>query len=321
MIRLEIPADHPAATRAARAFFNTLLDYSLNDEERHQCGCATKQDHYDAAAGPTLGGDPDYRPESFPGAADDCLTFNADEVFGQEDVVVLPFTPQLAAVNPLVPPAPPLTATNIAANITPEYNALPPAPPAAPAPPAVVPVSGVKLDAEGLPWDRRIHASTKTMRQSDGTWKLIRGVADSLVTKVKAELQLAMGQVPVGASPVVAETIIATVVTPPAPPLPNLDDNDGFPLPPGAPIPAAVIPPAPPVLTLVPPPAPPAPPAADPFPEFVQFCTGNQQSGKLKYDDIVSTCQKYGITQLPMLNARHDLIPTIRAELESLCQP
>lgn len=43
------------------------------------------------------------------------------------------------------------------------------------------------VDAEGMPWDERIHASTKSV-VANGTWKLKRGVDQSLVAQVKAEL-------------------------------------------------------------------------------------------------------------------------------------
>ena len=261
-----------------------------------------------------------YKPESFPGAHDDSFTFPASVLL--PGVVPMPPVNTAGAFGLPVPPTPGSIVTT-PADLTgmiptePPFTglAMPPAPP-------VTPISGVKLDSEGLPWDRRINASTKTLRQSDNTWKLIRGVADSLVAQVKAELRVAMGQQTAPTAPAPADASQITLATlPPSPPapLPNLDDGDDFPPPPGAAIPAAITPPAP-VLTLVPP-LPPAPPADDPYLPFVQFCTSNQQSGKLEYAAIVSTCQKYGITQLPMLNARHDLIPTIRAELEALCKP
>src|SRR6478752_3491551 len=57
---------------------------------------------------------------------------------------------------------------------------------------------GVTLDKNGLPWDGRIHASTKTTNK-DGSWKALRGVSTDLVTQVEAQLraQLAQG----GAAP------------------------------------------------------------------------------------------------------------------------
>jgi len=43
------------------------------------------------------------------------------------------------------------------------------------------------LDSEGIPWDKRIHASSKK-QNADGRWKAKRGVELSLVDQVKAEL-------------------------------------------------------------------------------------------------------------------------------------
>jgi len=51
---------------------------------------------------------------------------------------------------------------------------------------------GVVLDAEGLPWDARIHSDSRKMLKKEGTWKLTRGVAPALVASVKAELRAAM---------------------------------------------------------------------------------------------------------------------------------
>jgi len=44
------------------------------------------------------------------------------------------------------------------------------------------------LDAEGTPWDERIHAGTKTM-SAKGIWKKKRGVDDEVFDAVMAELQ------------------------------------------------------------------------------------------------------------------------------------
>lgn len=45
----------------------------------------------------------------------------------------------------------------------------------------------VELDSKGMPWDERIHASTKT-QNADGSWKKRRGVNDLTVKEVEAEL-------------------------------------------------------------------------------------------------------------------------------------
>jgi len=44
------------------------------------------------------------------------------------------------------------------------------------------------LDSRGLPWDKRIHASTKT-KKKDGGWKNKKGVEASLITTVENELK------------------------------------------------------------------------------------------------------------------------------------
>lgn len=97
-----------------------------------------------------------------------------EEETGKEDT-----TPPAAPASPPPPPAPPAAGT------------APPAPQET--------TDGPELDAEGLPWDSRIHASTRT-RNKDETWRLLRGVDQGLVDQVKAELKAAMSA-PVPASP------------------------------------------------------------------------------------------------------------------------
>lgn len=50
-------------------------------------------------------------------------------------------------------------------------------------------VTNVPVDSEGLPWDGRIHSSSKEKLVKDSTWKLKRGVDKALVEQVKAELR------------------------------------------------------------------------------------------------------------------------------------
>lgn len=58
------------------------------------------------------------------------------------------------------------------------------------------------VDKNGLKWDERIHASTKTTN-ADGTWKKKRGVDDALVASVTAELTA-------GATPTPGATVTPT---------------------------------------------------------------------------------------------------------------
>lgn len=51
--------------------------------------------------------------------------------------------------------------------------------------------AGVELDSAGLPWDARIHASTKT-KKADGTWTQRRGVDKQDVAAIEAQLRNVM---------------------------------------------------------------------------------------------------------------------------------
>ena len=61
---------------------------------------------------------------------------------------------------------------------------------AAPAAPAPTTSGAEELDSAGVPWDERIHASTKS-QNADGTWKKRRGVDPAEVDRVTAELTTA----------------------------------------------------------------------------------------------------------------------------------
>lgn len=76
----------------------------------------------------------------------------------------------------------------------------------APAPPAVeesqtaAPTAGVDTDANGLPWDGRIHSSSQK-KNADGTWRAKRGVDPDTVTGVEAELKGIMSAPATSAAP------------------------------------------------------------------------------------------------------------------------
>ena len=94
---------------------------------------------------------------------DELKTPTPAEVFAQSPIVPLP---------PAVPQAAPKFAdavTQPTAPTVPQHSTL------------------TSVDSEGLPWDARIHASTKTKTQ-DGKWKKARGVDDAYVENIKREL-------------------------------------------------------------------------------------------------------------------------------------
>jgi len=67
------------------------------------------------------------------------------------------------------------------------------------APPMVNLASGVEIDTHGLPWDARIHASTKR-KNADGSWTAKRGVDQAVAASVEAELRALMSAAPAPAA-------------------------------------------------------------------------------------------------------------------------
>lgn len=99
-------------------------------------------------------------------------------------------------------------------------------PDAAPAPapetsPEVAAPTGVELDSEGLPWDARIHSSSRQLLAKTQQWKRKRGVQPVLVTRVVEELRQALGvpapAVEAAPAPAVEAAPAPAVETAPAP--------------------------------------------------------------------------------------------------------
>lgn len=64
--------------------------------------------------------------------------------------------------------------------------------PSAPVPTAVVPsAGGIEIDSKGMPWDTRIHSSTKA-KNADNSWRKRKGVAPQTIEVVEAQLKTAM---------------------------------------------------------------------------------------------------------------------------------
>ncbi len=163
-----------------------------------------------------------------------------------------------------------------------------PEPAAPPAPPAPAPGMAA-TDKQGIPWDPRIHATTKTFN-ADGTWRKKRGIEAATIATVEAELKALMA-IP---SPATA-----------APPAPTI--------------------PAPPAATQAAPP-PPVPPAAGPneaelraaFVALIGKASAAIQSGKLQEHELASTCAFAGVGSLPLLGSRLDLVPQVAAAIDQI---
>lgn len=137
---------------------------------------------------------------------------------------------------------------------------------------------GVEIDTEGLPWDSRIHTRTKT-KTADGHWKKQRGVGGNVVKKIEEELRAAHG------------------ITSPVPSV--------------APEPHVV---------LTPPPPPPFPTQekAPDFADLMTVVTAAITAGRLMREQVVDVLEPYGISALPVVATRPDLIPGIITALKGV---
>lgn len=158
----------------------------------------------------------------------------------------------------------------------------PPAPSAAPAPAAAG--GEVELDVDGRPWDARIHSDAAERKAKTGKWKTRKNLPDGYKEQIEAELR-------------------------------------GVPTAPAAPAPAAT--PAPAAAPSAPSPVAPAAPAPTPttaatmtFPQFVQWAMGHTKAGRCNQTDVQLAVQEAGLTTVPDLSKRIDLIPQVMATLK-----
>lgn len=210
-------------------------------------------------------------------------------------------TPEVAFGPSLVPPPP-------TAYIVPPPPVRSIAEPVAPVAPA-----GVELDKNGLPWDDRIHASSKVF-VADGTWRQRRGVDKAVVAQVEAELRAIMN-------------IPAAVIPPPPPPV---NPTFAAPVPPPPPPPAPVVaitnlPTATPIASIAAPTTPVAPlevvigPEPNAYLNLIQLVT-DVISKKMITRPQVDACIT-GVDpslNLQLLSKRPDLIPQIAANIRTL---
>jgi hypothetical protein len=202
------------------------------------------------------------------------------------------FTPPVMAVGgPLYDAPPPVEDEYVPPEVS-EY---------APAKAFVQPPGGVALiplaalgpdrDADGLPWDGRIHSSSKALLV-DGKWRQRRNTDPAVVAAVTAELRAALGA---PAAPV--EFVRRDIPVPPV----EFVRRD-------IPVPPVELPP--PALAVVPPPPPPVDTAMT-FPEFMKAIT----AARIPPGTVLDACKAVGMPSIPALNQRPDLIPTVAAAL------
>ena len=196
------------------------------------------------------------------------------------------------------PLSPAATSGSTAAAAAPPPPSAPAAPSGPPSAPAAQTQSHIEVDADGLPWDGRIHSgpADKRPKNADGTWRKKRGVTAEEVAVVTAQLRQTMA-VPGPLAPATTATEAATSTTP------HTSAAASAPNPPPPPAPAAT--------------APPPPPAAQSgdagaisdFAGLMRHVTGLQGAGKLTISDTMALAQQIGLTGLRDFMARPDLIP------------
>lgn len=155
-------------------------------------------------------------------------------------------------------------------------------------------------DKDGIPWDERIHASTKTTNK-DGTWTRRRNTPDETFDAVMAELKAAN-------TTRTLEAAAGLVPTAPA-------------VAPSVPLPPTSVP-VPPTASPAPSPVPAAPaasstaPAVD-FPSVMVKITKAQSTGKITAEEINNLLLSVGATGgVIALNKNPGLIPAFDALLE-----
>jgi hypothetical protein len=150
---------------------------------------------------------------------------------------------------------------------------------------AVTLTTPIPVDAEGCPWDKRIHSSGKTLL-ANKCWRTKGGVAPELIATVKAEI--------IGTPATAAASFtIEQVTTPPV----TLD----------TPAVTAATATGQPVVAVVP----------TTFPELVKYVVDKKTSGQLTDPQILEAISPLGITAFPQLAARADLIPQVYAAIEA----
>lgn len=206
-----------------------------------------------------------------------------------------------------------------------------PVPPAPPVPPPT-PISGIEVDADGYPWDGRIHTSSRA-KTTDGAWRKRRGVDTALVTQIEGQLKQTMTIPAHEVIPAPAATIGRAVADPFPFPMPTL----GAP-PPPPPFASNVVLPAGPVSS-TPTVSAGAAPAVFPskkwteeevraipefpiapatFPALMQKITAafQQESDKSAFQvRIQEAIASVGLPSLPMLASRQDLVAAVATKL------
>ena len=152
--------------------------------------------------------------------------------------------------------------------------------------PEVAPVN-VELDNNGIPWDARIHSTSKA-KTAEGNWRKLRNLEPSVFDLVMCELELNRED---------KKKV--------APPPPNL----------AALLPADI---APPPVAIAPPPPPSAPAVNAPtFPEFIGKIGAAMSARTLTTDIINAAIVAVGFSTVADIAKNPDMIPLVLSTLQA----
>lgn len=207
---------------------------------------------------------------------------------------------------------PSISATVPAAPVGFERAPVPPIPPVPSAPAAVVPpppvssgaapvspATDVDVDAEGLPWDARIHGGTKE-KTAKGVWKRRRNTDNAEWDRVRAELKQVMSvPSPIEALAARVPDAAAAFAGQSVPPVPNVP-----PPPPSAPV--ATVPPVPAVT---------AAPDIGAFGALLKRIIEAQDAKQITVEQTNQAVQSIGLNAIGDLLNRPDLVPAVELVL------
>lgn len=200
-----------------------------------------------------------------------------------------------AAVPSVTPPTP-----------QPIVPAPPPAVPIAPPPGAPTPAPGTapQLDADGLPWDHRIHAESKAINKGDNKWKAKRNVAPELVAQVQAEHRAILGTNAFAGFKTAGELGLASPAPSPVPAVP----------PAPSPLPVPPVPGAASTTPSAPNPTPGAQPVIS-FQDLIPRVTAALQAGTIDQATVLTVLSAHGVATLPGLMAHPRLVGSVALAL------
>lgn len=237
-------------------------------------------------------------------------------------------------INFPVPPPPSSAMIAAIADVHALAYAVPPAPVAAVAP--TVASATLEYDSAGMPWDGRIHQRGMA-KKKDGTWKLQKGIDQTIVQSVVMELSArkiatsASPTLPVQRVPVLTEQIPAppqfavpppppSVILPPGPLLPS-DTAPGYgnpvPLPPVMVEPPVTQVPSPPVPVAVPvPPVPPVGSMGITYRSLVDKMTAGTAAKTLASDKVLEIVRGCGCPNIQQLKQMPQVWTDLDAKLD-----